>query len=310
MILKNLKNIAVMLFTLIQAATLIFGCGSSKYTSSIKQKWLDVPYANGSSFQKLDIYLPKNYPGPYPVIVSIHGGGFNSGDKAGFELTLALEGLKRGYAVVSVNYRLSQEAKFPAQIHDIKAAIRFLRANAGRYNLNPNKIALWGVSAGGNLAALAGTSPGVKELDDISLGNPSQSSEVQAVVDWYGSINYLTMDDQFKQSGIVGKVHNSPDSIESELLGRLITEVPHLVRLANPETYISPDDPPFFIQHGTKDSLIPVQQSVEFAEKLQKVIGKDNVIIELLKEAGHGDAAFCTPENVKRVLDFIDKYLA
>jgi acetyl esterase/lipase len=220
-----------------------------------------------------------------------------------------LKALKRGYAVVSVNYRLSEEAKFPAQIYDIKAAIRFIRANADKFNLNPDKIALWGVSAGGNLAALAGTSAGVKELEDLNLGNPYQSSKVQVVVDWYGSINYLTMDDQFKQSGLVGQVHNSPDSIESELLGKPITEVPSLVRMANPETYITPDDPPFFIQHGTKDTLIPVQQSVEFAEKLQKVIGKDKVTVELFNGAVHGDSVFFTSKNVNKVLYFIDKYL-
>jgi acetyl esterase/lipase len=306
---KRFLIVIAMLLAVKWVTGLFTGCGSSFNTSSIKQKWLNLPYANVSSAQKLDIYLPNEGKGPFPVIVSIHGGGFNSGDKIGFELRSALEGLRRGYAIVSMNYRLSGEAKFPAQIYDVKAAIRFIRANAEKYRLNPHWIALWGVSAGGNLAALAGTSGNVKELEDLSLGNLNQSSKVQAVVDWYGSINYLTMDDQFKQSGLVGQVHNSPDSIESELLGKLITEAPDLVKMANPETYISSDDPPFFIQHGTQDKLIPAQQSVDFALKLQKAIGKDKVRIELLKGAVHGDPIFTTQDNLVKIFNFFDEHL-
>jgi len=278
-------------------------------TSWIKQKWSDIPYATISEAEKLDIYLPNDGTGPFPVIVSIHGGAFIGGDKNDGQVVPMLEGLKRGYAVVSINYRLSGEATIPAQINDVKAAIRFLRANASKYNINPDKIAAWGGSAGANLAALAGTSGGVKELEDLSLGNSEQSSSVQAVVDWFGPINFLTMDDQFKQSGIQGQVHNTIDSPESKLLGKLLTEAPELVNLQNPETFISSDDPAFFIQHGTKDALVPAQQSVGFAAKLTEVIGTDKVSFELLEGATHGDAMFSTANNVKKVFDFLDKYL-
>ena len=154
-------------------------------TSSIKTQSLDVAYADASESQKLDIYLPNSGSGPFPVIVAIHGGAFLMGDKADGQLTPMLAGLDRGYAVVSINYRLSNEAKFPAQINDVKAAIRFVRANAGTYGLDPNKIAAWGGSSGGYLAAMLGTSGGVADLEDTSQGSPDQSSAVRQ--SWIGS---------------------------------------------------------------------------------------------------------------------------
>ncbi|MFA6240233.1 MAG: alpha/beta hydrolase [Candidatus Hydrogenedentales bacterium] len=296
--------------TLFAALLAIALAGCHTYdTYLIQRKWIDIPYATVSPFQKLDIYLPNEGSGPFPVIVSIHGGGFSFGDKFGGDLRPALTGLARGYAVAAVNYRLSGEAPFPAQINDVKAAIRFLRANAANYQLNTSKIAVWGSSAGGGLAALAGTSGGVKALADPALGNAGQSDKVQAVVDWYGPINFLTMDGQFKQSGIDGMVHNEADSFESKLMGKQITLVPDLVRKANPETYITANDPPFFIQHGDADKLIPSQQSAEFAKKLQQKLGKSKVTFELLPGAGHGDAKFVTAENTAKVLDFLDKVL-
>lgn len=121
-----------------------------------------VAYATGSPSQQLDIYLPKTGTGPFPVIVFIHGGGFMVGDKNDGQEVPAVSAVDRGYAVVSVNYRMSGEAKFPAAIHDIKAAIRFIKANAAKYHLDPSKVATWGDSAGAHFAALVGTSGGGK----------------------------------------------------------------------------------------------------------------------------------------------------
>jgi acetyl esterase/lipase len=272
-------------------------------------KWTNVPYANVSDFQKLDIYIPDTVKGPYPVIVSIHGGGYCTGDKVGSDTLAAWAGRERGYAVVAVNYRLSGEALFPAQIHDVKAAIRFIRANAGKYNLNPDKIAVWGSSAGGTLAALAGTSGDVKELQDLTLGNPEQSDRVQAVIDWCGPMNLLTMDDQYKESGVKGFATNHPTSYGSKYLGKQVNQVPELAKKANPETYISPDDPPVFIQHGTIDDWVPVQQSIEFAAKLEPVIGKDKVELEIMPGVGHGGEPFNNSRNLSKVLGFLDKTL-
>jgi acetyl esterase/lipase len=279
----------------------------SVYSSLYKS--MDIPYASVSVSQKLDIYIPDKIKGPYPVIISIHGGGYCTGDKVGSDVLTAWEGRERGYAVVSVNYRLSGEALFPAQINDVKAAIRFIKANASKYHLNPDKIAVWGSSAGGTLAALAGTSGDVKELQDLTLGNSDQSDRVQAVVDWCGPINLLTMDEQYKASGVAGYSTNNPTSYGSKYLGRQVNEVPDLARKANPDTYISPDDPPVFIQHGTADIWVPVQQSIEFAAKLEAILGKDKVELEIMPGVGHGGQPFNNHENTSKVLDFLDKTL-
>jgi acetyl esterase/lipase len=279
-------------------------------TSQIKNKWLDVAYATASQAQKLDIYLPEEGNGPFPVIVSIHGGAFKGGDKADGQLTPMLEGLKKGYAVISINYRLSGEAIFPAQIYDVKAAIRWIRANAKQYKLNPDKIAVWGGSAGGHLSAMAGTSGNVKELEDLSMGNPTQSSRVLAVVDWFGPTDFLKMDEQLKASGVKNpQTHSIPNSPESELIGKNLADAPELVRKANPETYITPDDPPFLIQHGRIDHLVPYQQSENLAAKLIPVIGKEKVTFEILENNDHGGPGFTSTQNIEKVFVFLDKYL-
>lgn len=277
--------------------------------SDIKNKVLDIPYANLSEAQKLDIYLPDQLYGSVPVIVSIHGGAFMMGDKRDGQIIPMLEGLKRGYAVVGVNYRMSGEAKFPANIHDIKAAIRWIRANAAKYHLNPDKIAVWGGSAGGNLSALAGTSGGVEELEDLALGNETFSSKVQAVVDWFGPTNFLKMDEQLRKTGNGIPDHSNADSPESKVLGAKITEIPRSVKKANPETYITGDDPAFLIQHGTKDGTVPTQQSEEFYDKLIKVLGAEKVTITLFQGEGHGGPQFEDPKNIDFVFRFLDKQL-
>lgn len=285
------------------------GGGGNADTSSVTTKYLDVAYAAASEAQKLDVYLPNEGDGPFPVIVSVHGGAFMMGDKADGQLTPMLAGLDRGYAVVGVNYRLSDEAIQPAQINDIKAAIRFVRANAEKYNLDPDRIAAWGGSAGGNLVSLAGTSGGVEALSDPALGNAGVSDEVQAVVDWFGPINFATMDEQFTASGTGPANHNAADSPESKVLGGALETVPAEVKAANPETYISAEDPPFLIQHGTNDANVPVEQSEDFAAALTRVLGEAKVTLELLEGAAHADAAFTTDENVTRVLDWLDATL-
>jgi acetyl esterase/lipase len=276
------------------------------------RKWTDVAYATKSSAQKMDIYLPSTGNGPFPVIIQIHGGAFKSGDKASSELTPVLEGLNRGYAVVAVNYRLSSEAVAPAQINDIKAAIRYIRANASKYALNPDKIATWGGSAGGSLSALAGTSGGVKELQDDALGNADQSDAIQACVDWFGPIYFTTMDSEFKALNItpVG-VTSSSSSPESKYIGKTIgtSEAEALVLKASAQNYISSNDPAFFIQHGTADKNIPITQSINFSTKLKEILGTDKVTFESISGAGHGTSHFQTAENVSKVLDFLDKYM-
>jgi len=278
-------------------------------TEGINRKWLDVAYASKSPAQKLDIYLPNTGNGPFPVIVSIHGGAFKVGDKGDFQVNAMLEGLKRGYAVVSINYRLSGEAIFPAQIQDVKAAIRFVKANAETYKLNSAKLAAWGGSAGGHLAAMAGTTGDVTLFDDATLGNGGQNSRVQAVVDWFGPIQFDKMDAQFNVSGKGRADHDAANSPESELVGKEVAKATDLVKRASPATYISAADPPFFIEHGTNDPLVPTEQSKNFYADLVKTLDKKQVTLTLLEGAGHGGPQFEAPENLAKVFAFLDTYL-
>jgi acetyl esterase/lipase len=278
----------------------------------IRGKFIDVPYAVLSPAQKLDIYLPEAGEGPFPVILAIHGGAFMGCDKSDAQVTPMLEGLKRGYAVVAVNYRLSWEAIFPALVQDAKAAVRWVRANARKYHFDPDRIAAWGGSAGGYLSTMLGTSAEVPELEDLSLGNPDRPCNVQAVVSWYGPANFLKMDEQLAASGLLpppGFRHSEANSPESLLLGQLITEIPEHVKAANPETYINNRVPPFLLQHGAKDPVVPVQQSIEFTAKLKQVSGADRSDLDIIEGAEHADPKFETPDNVKRVLDFLDTHL-
>jgi acetyl esterase/lipase len=281
-------------------------------TEHIQRKMFDLAYANLSPAQKLDIYWPAEGNGKFPVIVAIHGGAFMGGDKRDMQLTPILSGLEHGYAVVSINYRMSGEAIFPALVHDVKAAIRWVRANAEKFLFDPERVAVWGGSAGGYLALMAGVTAGIPELEDLTLGNPGQPSHVLAVVDWFGPTDFLKMDDQLAETGMrpsEEQAHNGEHSPESLILGQKITEIPELVHAANPETYIRAGAPPFFLQHGSKDDTVPHQQSLRMAEKLTRVLGPEKVTIEILPDARHGDPAFAAPANLRKVLDFLDQTL-
>jgi len=282
------------------------------YTHNIRRRYLDIPYANISLSQKLDIYLPNEGEGPFPVILSIHGGAFMGCDKSDMQVLPMLEGLKWGYAVVAVNYRLSWEATFPALVQDVKAAVRWIRANAKWFYLDSGRIAAWGGSAGGYLSTMLGVSAGISDLEDLSLGNLDQSCDVQVVVDWFGPTNFLKMDEQLAASGLTpleGTEHSSVNSPESWLLGGKITEIPEQVKAANPETYIRKNAAPFLIQHGVVDPVVPVQQSIGLAENLKHICGDDRVVLELFEGFEHGDRRFESPVNVMRVLNFIDQHL-
>lgn len=277
-------------------------------TQTTQNKYLDVAYNNQSEAQKLDIYLPDKGEN-HPVIVAIHGGAFLFGDKQDDQLTPMLEGLQRGYAVVSINYRLSGEAIFPAQIQDVKAAIRFIKANAAQYHIDSSRVAVWGGSAGGYLSALAGTTSGNSVFDTENMPNRKATSDVKAVVDWFGPIDFLQLDEQFKASGKGKPDHNDAQSPESKLMGAQITTIIDKIKMANPETYINSSNPYFLIQHGTSDKLIPTEQSINFSQKLEKVLGKSKVKTTYLPSAEHGDKQFGSKENLSIVFDFLEKKL-
>ncbi len=243
----------------------------------------------GHERQKLDLYLPEKTDGALPVIVWIHGGGWRGGSK---DRCPAVPFVTKGYAVASINYRLSQHATFPAQIEDCKAAIRWLRANASKYHLDPQRIGVWGASAGGHLVALLGTTGNLKKWD---VGdNKDQSSRVQAVVDWFGPTDFRS-------------IKGGAESPVSQLLGGPVAENKEKAAQASPVTHVAKGDPPFLIMQGDMDPLVPASQSEELAAALKKA-GVE-VTLKILKGAKHGGPQFSTPESRKLIADFFDKHL-
>jgi len=256
-------------------------------------------YANaGGKALLLDLYLPEKAEGPTPVIVWVHGGAWQAGSKEGCP---ALRIVPRGYAAASLNYRLSQEAIFPAQIEDCKAAIRWLRAHAKEYNLDPARFGAWGASAGGHLVALLGTAGDVKELAGTG-GNLDQPSRVQAVCDFFGPTDFCQMAAHSLPGSPIQ--HDDPRSPESLLIGGALQENKDKAARANPITYVTQNAPPFLILHGDKDPLVPHHQSEILAEALKKA-GVE-VTFHTVAGAGHG---FGGPQIDKMVDEFFDRHL-
>ncbi|HOC58080.1 MAG TPA: alpha/beta hydrolase [Verrucomicrobiota bacterium] len=257
----------------------------------------DLEYGKASGrAMRLDLYLPEKGNKPLPLIIWIHGGAWMAGSKDG--PSPALRFTTDGYAVAHVGYRLSQEATFPAQIHDCKAAVRWLRANASKHNLDPNRFIAWGGSAGGHLVALLGTSGGVAELEG-DVNDLKESSRVQAVVDWFGPTDFLRIGDA--ESDLR---HNAPDSPESKLIGGPLLENKDKAAKASPVTYVSKDAPPFLIMHGDRDRTVPFNQSELLYAALKKA-GVDVTLVPM-KGAGHG---FGGPEAIAPVQDFLKRCL-
>jgi acetyl esterase/lipase len=260
----------------------------------------DLEYAKvGQRTLHLDLYLRDTAdPKPLPVVVWVHGGGWIMGDKSP---TPAARLVANGYAVASVEYRLAGEAPFPAQLYDVKAAVRWLRAHAQQYHLDGAHIGAWGNSAGGHLVALLGTTGDVQELEGDE-GNLDQSSRVQAVADFFGPVDLMRMDATATQPK-----SNDPKLAEAILLGGPMFQNAAKAKAANPITYITPDDPPFLIVHGTADPLVPPRQS-EFLQVALKHAGVENNL-EYVPGAVHSMAQVQTPAIAEMVTNFFDKHL-
>jgi acetyl esterase/lipase len=244
---------------------------STTSTTVVPAVAADVAYATMSDAQRLDLYAPATGAGPRPLVVIIHGGGWTVGDKRGELPSAAIPGfLDLGYAVASINYRLAGESVFPAQLLDVKAAIRYLRAHATEFDLDPERFAVIGESAGAHLAALLGTTQDIATFDDPALGNAGVSSAVQAVVDFYGPADLNTAD---AQRALDPACASEPDPNIALLLGAAPADAPDLAAAASPVTYLHPgqDVPPFFIAHGDADCVVPHQQSVELHEAIEAV---------------------------------------
>lgn len=255
---------------------------------AIPHKIVDIPYALNSNTQRLDLYLPSSGDAPWPLIVHIHGGAFLFGTRRDCNLRPMLRSLDHGFALASIDYRLSSEARFPALVYDCKAAIRHLRANAKAYQIDPNRIAVWGPSAGGYLAAMMAATQGNKAFENPAMGNAAIPSDVQAVVDWCGPTgDFCMMDEQIRENGFGIPDHDHALSPESRLLGHAIQEVRELSHLASPIAHVHASMPPVLIHHGEMDGIVPVQQSEQFARRIREVAGPDSVTLHTFVGKGH-----------------------
>ena len=252
----------------------------------------DIEYARvGDTALLLDLHTPSGVKQP-PLIVYVHGGAWRAGSKSDVPIAGLLD---HGFAIASVDYRLSTQARFPAQIHDIKAAIRFLRAKASSFGINTEKIAIIGSSAGGHLAALTGVTNGHRKLEGRVGDHLDQSSDVSAIVSFYGASNLESILGQSTEFGLTVRI-----PALKLLLGDLPEKVPALAKLASPVAHLDKQDPPLLLLHGDADPQMPPEQSVEFQKAYQS-----KVRLITLPGSKHGGAEFYDAEQLRIVADFL-----
>jgi acetyl esterase/lipase len=254
----------------------------------------DIEYAKAGDISlQLDVLKPKAESSkPRPVIVWIHGGGWQNGNKSNGIGRLSSYVASGDFVGVSVGYRLTDKGSWPAQIHDCKAAIRWIRANAEKLGIDPNKIGVWGSSAGGHLVSHLGTSGDVKEVEG-DLGTTGVSSRVACVVDFCGPSDFPAF-----------QLNSNAQNPITKLLGGLPKDKPDVAKEASPITYVTKDDPPFLIMHGTNDRTVPINQAERLYEA-QKKAGMDTIFVKI-EGGAHG---FGGPEVEARVRAFFDKHL-
>ncbi|MDR0838054.1 MAG: alpha/beta hydrolase [Oscillospiraceae bacterium] len=274
--------------------------------SALGRKYLDVPYASIAPSQKLDLYLPDEGDGPFPLIVFIHGGAFIRGDKRDFQAMIIIDALNRGFAIASVEYRFAPETLFPYQLFDVKAAVRWLRAHAGEYYLDGDRFIAAGTSCGAYFAAMLAATNGAAQFEERSLGNPGVSSAVQGLMGFYGLYNLVRQSEYTQEQGPLpgmDEVFNFADIFA----GVSAREHPNLMYLASPVNLVTGDMPPTLIQGGNPDGIVPYEDSVEMAEKIKTVCGAERIQFDTLDGAFHGDAAYGSPENQARIFAFLER---
>lgn len=261
-------------------------------------EYLDVPFAKVDGRELLlDLFMPQDVESPY-LVVWIHGGGWRGGSKEICNLRWLH---KHGYAVASVSYRLSQQAVFPAQIHDVKAAVRWLRAHADEYGYRTDRIAVAGASAGGHLATLLGLTPDVEALEGTVGDHLDQSTRVDLIIEYYGAMDFIQRAKNQPWATL------KPGGVVYQLLGGPVDQLEDMARLASPVYHVTPDDPPLLILHGTGDPTVRIDQAVRIMNRYLEV----GLPVELHAPDTliHGGDAYDRVTNRLIVLDFLDKHL-
>jgi acetyl esterase/lipase len=259
----------------------------------------DIPYATSASGEtlRLDLYLPD--AAPAPLLIWVHGGAWENGNKSAMPLEPLIE---RGFAVASLDFSPASKAPFPGQIHEIKAAIRFLRAEAARYGYAAERIGIAGASSGAHLAAVVGTTNGHAELEGTLGEHRRQPTDVHAIVSYFAATNLTTILAQSTPFGL-----NIREPAVTRLLGAAPKDAEPAARLASPVFHVDAGDPPLLLLHGDLDPQMPINQSHELEGAYERQ-GLDAELI-VVHGAAHGGDAFYSPENVERVVRFLDSHL-
>lgn len=266
---------------------------------AIPLKHLDIQYGNDNPYQLLDIYLPPEAKTKkVPLFIHLHGGGWMAGDKQDMQTAIYFGLLNHGYAIASVEYRLSGVAQFPDPIKDCKTAVRFMKAHALEYGIDPARIAIGGGSAGAHIALLIATSPNIAYLEDLSMGSPNYGTDVRCVVAAYPPT----------KMSLIGS--DDPSTPENAFMGGIINNMDtHIVDMASPYYFVTPQIPPVFLRAGNADALVPYTQTKLLAEHIENVAGSEKVDWRIVEGAGHADPAFKMPSYLSEVIDFLDLHM-
>jgi acetyl esterase/lipase len=284
------------LFTTMQVLALAYMLGPSALAQDLPEH-KDIVYGTVDGKELgLDIYLPSNVSSP-PLVVWVHGGRWMNGSK---ERGVPMQFVDAGFAVAGLDFRQSTEARFPAMVHDIKGAVRFLRAHSDAYGYNSDRIAIAGSSSGAHLATLVGVTNDHSELEGTVGGNESTSSNVQAIISYYGASDLTTILEQSTPYGVGVR-----EPALEVLLGAVPEAAPKLAELASPVTHVDRADPPLLLLHGDRDPQMPINQTHQL-EGVYEELGLD-VYFDVVHGSAHGGPGFYTPEHLDRAIAFLER---
>ncbi|NIF21486.1 alpha/beta hydrolase [Candidatus Pantoea multigeneris] len=268
----------------------------------LKPAFADVAYSDKSKTQKLDVYLPTGHTAPYPVVIYAHPGGFKFGDKTMAPYSIVHAILDKGYAFVSVDYRLSGESHYPAAVQDFFTATEFVQSHASEYHLNSGKIYYYGESAGANIVALAGLAADNPVFNQEKL-HPATFIKPAGVISLYPPVDFARIVEFTQAQGCSGGMHFPGLNFEEQYLGGKLADNVDKIHAANPVTYVKAGAPAFFIENGSNDCNVGSEQSKLLVNALTKA--GVPVFYHEFPGAGHGGPEFETQENVKKLTDFL-----
>lgn len=276
-------------------------------TECIRRKFMGCAYGDAPK-QSVDIYLPDEGDGPFPAVCFLHGGGWTRGNKRDAQILPFIGGTRRGYTVIAVGYRLVPSVRYPDNLFDVKAMLRWLAENAGTYFIDPDRVALAGASAGAQLAMMAAFTEGQAVYEGAPL---TKTCRIRAVVDQYGPTDFLTQHAMYDESGYARISAPDPDAVTAvdTMLGVQLTKAPNLARFLNPLDNVHPGIPPVLIQHGRYDPCIPYQQATTLYDKITDLCGTQHAQLHISDVYTHADPGYADRESVDLIFAFLDRHL-